>query len=236
MTIEFRKENLPEFSGESLSDPSGESLSGSSGNSLPGTSRNACSDHSSTSLSDAPFISERDDADTAPRFSVRPACAKDAEAIGRIQAQALEEVLGVASPVDASALADQWEQSLSAPAPEGYQVLVALHASTLVGFALVAPADPLSLDRGEEIPAGALIAELLIDRDFTRSGHASRLLAAIAELSKAENLRAWARPEDEARTKFLHSAGFAPAGIRRTLEKPDGSLLMEHLWWAAVGE
>ena len=77
---------------------------------------------------------------------------------------------------------------------------------------------------------------MLIDRDFTRLGHASRLLAAIAELSKVENLRAWARPEDEARTRFLHTAGFAPAGIRRTLEKPDGSLLVEHLWWAVVGE
>ncbi len=220
MTIEFRKENLPEFSGESLSDPSGNSLSGSSRN----------------SLSDAPCAPEGDGADTALRFSVRLALAEDAGAIGRIQAQALEEVLGVASPVDAFSLADQWAQSLSAPAPEGYQVLVALHASTLVGFALVAPADPLSLDGGEEIPAGALIAELLIDRDFTRLGHASRLLAAIAELSKVENLRAWARPEDEARTRFLHTAGFAPAGIRRTLEKPDGSLLVEHLWWAVVGE
>ena len=228
MTIEFRKENLPEFSGESLSDPSGNSLSCSR--------RNSRSDLSSTSLSDAPFAPEGDGAGTALRFSVRPALAKDAGAIGRIQAQALEEVLGVASPVDASSLADQWAQSLSTPAPEGYQVLVALHASTPVGFALVAPAAPLNLDGGEEIPAGALIAELLIDRDFTRSGHASRLLAAIAELSKVENLRAWARPEDEARTRFLHTAGFAPAGIRRTLEKPDGSLLVEHLWWAVVGE
>lgn len=234
MTIDFSEESLPEFNGESLSDTNGDSLSNASGECFTDLSGNSLSDSNGDSFSDAPFAPEGSGTGTAPRFSVRPALKEDAGAIGRIQAQVLEGILGLASPVDASALTKQWAQTLSAPAPEGYQVLVALHASTVVGFALVVPGDPLSLDGGEEVPAGALIAELLIDRDFTRSGHASRLLAAIAELSKAENLRAWARPEDEARTRFLHSAGFAPSGIRRTLEKPDGSLLVEHLWWAVT--
>lgn len=192
-------------------------------------------DLSGASFAEAPRAPEPTGGATAPDRSVRPALAVDAPAIARIQARALIGLLGSEAPAE-EILSRQWTRTLSVPAPQGHRVLVALHASAVAGFALVVPGAALKLGGGEAAPPGAEIAELLIDPDFSRSGHASRLLAAIAEVSQAPNLRAWARPEDEARTRFLRSCGFAPAGIRRTLERPDGSLLVEHLWWAATGE
>lgn len=189
-------------------------------------------DLSGASFADAPRAPEA--AGVADR-SVRPALAGDAAVIARIQSRALLGLLGAEAPAE-EILAGHWARTLSAPAPEGHRVLVALHANAVVGFALVTPGGELSLGGGEAVPPGAEIAELLIDPDFTRSGHASRLLAAIAEVSQAPNLRAWARPEDEARTRLLQACGFAPAGVLRTLVKPDGSLFVEHLWWAATGE
>lgn len=190
--------------------------------------------------------------------SVRPAVPSDAVAISRIQARALRELLGGAAvagssdalagsgagsgadgaadlgAIDGAALADRWEATLSAPAPAGCATLVALHASAVAGFAVVVPAPALEAPGGP-LEAGAEIAELLIDPDFQRSGHASRLLQAIADTSGAATLRIWARALDEPRIRLLESAGFGPAGLRRSLVVEGGDPIVEHLWWAAVG-
>lgn len=169
----------------------------------------------------------------APDRSVRPALPGDAPAIGRIQAAALRAAFGAGVEVEGAELATHWEKTLSAPAPAGCSTLVALHASQVAGFALVVPAHALDLPGERRIEAGAEIAELLVDPDFVRCGHASRLLQAIADTCGAPTLRAWARPDDEARTRLLESVGFAPAGIRRSFEA-GGPVLVEHLWWAAI--
>lgn len=91
----------------------------------------------------------------------------------------------------------------------------------------------LGLEAGG-IEKGSEIAELLVDPDFARSGHGSRLLQAIADTSGSATLRIWAGAEDEARLRFLQSAGFAPAGLRRCLEPEGGEPILQHLWWAAL--
>ncbi len=189
--------------------------------------------------------------------SVRLAVPADAVAISRIQARALRELVGGATVagvpdasagsgagvdagsaadlgvVDGAALADRWEATLSSPAPAGCATLVALHASAVAGFAVVVPAPALEAPGGL-LAAGAEIAELLIDPDFQRSGHASRLLQAIADTSGAATLRIWVRASDEPRIRLLESAGFGPAGLRRSLAVESGDPIVEHLWWAAI--
>ena len=136
----------------------------------------------------------------------------------------------------------QWASTLSAPRPEGCHTLVALHGLGVAGFLSCAPAPALPPQGGrtDEIPAGTEILTLAVDPDFTRSGHASRLLAALVDITGAPSLREWVTAGDEAHVRFLSSAGFAPAGLRRSLEVGPAPLV-EHLWWtlgrrAALGD
>lgn len=169
----------------------------------------------------------------APDRSVRPALVDDAPAIARIQGRALLRLDPAFSQEEAAALEERWRRTLSAPAPAGCWTFVALHANAVAGFALVVPAPALGLEAGS-IEEGSEIAELLVDPDFARSGHGSRLLQAIADTSGSATLRIWAGAEDEARLRFLQSAGFAPAGLRRCLEPEGGEPILQHLWWAAL--
>lgn len=173
-----------------------------------------------------------------PDRSVRPALVDDSGEIARIQSHTLEallaEALGEGTPrIPEEAVRTQWETTLSHPRPEGCHTLVALHGHGIAGFASCAPAPVLAPQgrRTEEIPAGTEILALAVDPDFTRSGHASRLLAALVDITQAPSLRVWITAGDEARIRFFESAGFAPAGLRRTLEVGEGTLV-EHLWWA----
>ena len=173
--------------------------------------------------------------------SVRPALVGDAGAIARIQCRTLEALLvgavGEGAPrIPEDAVRARWERTLSAPRPEGCHTLVALHGHQVAGFLSCAPAPALPPQgrRREEVPAGTEILTLAVDPDLTRSGHASRLLAALVDITGAPSLREWVTAEDEARTRFLSSAGFAPAGLRRSLAVGSGTLV-EHLWWTLGG-
>lgn len=137
--------------------------------------------------------------------------------------------------VDDERLAAQWTATLSTPAPPGCLTLVALHGDTVVGFAVFAPAEEKSSD-SDVIGAGAEILDLAVDERFRRSGHASRLMSAVADLSKAPTLRIWIASGDEARLRFFHSCGFAPSALRRRLAVGEGEPLVQHLWWAGVDE
>lgn len=167
-----------------------------------------------------------------PDRSVRPALVDDAPAIARIQAAAFSRLAPAGEFIDEAGLERAWTETLHAPPPPGFFTLVALHGLGVAGFALVVPAQALELE-GARIDAGSEIAELHVDPRFARSGHGSRLLQAIADLVRTPTLRTWAFADDEARTRFLTSAGFAPAGLRRTLDGGGGALV-QHLWWASL--
>lgn len=71
------------------------------------------------------------------------------------------------------------------------------------------------------------IYELVVEPRFCRSGHGSRMLAAVADLVGGA-IRVWIDARDEARQRFFSSAGFAPAGAGRAI----GDGHTQHLWWA----
>ena len=71
------------------------------------------------------------------------------------------------------------------------------------------------------------IYEFVVEPRFCRSGHGSRMLAAVADLVGGA-MRVWIDARDEARQRFFSSAGFAPAGAGRTI----GDGHTQHLWWA----
>ena len=171
-----------------------------------------------------------------PDRSVRPAQSGDARAIARLQREAWRSLMGQdaldAQGITDEALAAQWEATLASPRPDGTALLVALHGNTIVGFALAGPDEagvPSAPEAspGEEAVAATQVYELTVDKNFRRSGHASRLLSAVADLTSGQ-LRAWVGVDDEERQRFYTSAGFAPSGAVRVL----GDGLTQHMWWA----
>lgn len=173
---------------------------------------------------------------TGPDRSVRPAQSGDARAIARLQRAAWRSLMGQgaldAQGITEEALADQWEATLASPRPGGTALLVALHGNTIVGFALAGPdeAGAASGDlatSGDGAVAATQVYELTVDRNFRRSGHASRLLAAVADLTSGQ-LRVWVGVDDEERQRFYTSAGFAPSGAVRVM----GDGYTQHMWWA----
>ena len=171
-----------------------------------------------------------------PDRSVRPAQSGDARAIARLQREAWRSVMGQgaldAQGITEEALAAQWEATLGSPRPGGTALLVALHGNTIVGFALAGPDEagaPSAPDAesGEAAVVATQVYELTVDKNFRRSGHASRLLSAVADLTSGQ-LRAWVGVDDEERQRFYTSAGFAPSGAVRVL----GDGLTQHMWWA----
>ena len=85
-----------------------------------------------------------------------------------------------------------------------------------------AGSEPGETDGGE----ATQVYELVVDPDFRRAGHASRLLAAIADLTSGQ-LRVWLGADDEERQRFYSSAGFAPSGAVRAIGGQT-----QHMWWA----
>ena len=171
-----------------------------------------------------------------PDRSVRPAQIGDARAIARLQRAAWRSLMGQqaldAQGVTEEVLAAQWEATLGSPRPGGTALLVALHGKTIVGFALAGPDEAGttsgdSVRSGEEAVAATQVYELTVDKSFRRSGHASRLLSAVADLTSGQ-LRVWVGVDDEERQRFYTSAGFAPSGAVRVM----GDGPTQHMWWA----
>ncbi|WP_127130760.1 GNAT family N-acetyltransferase [Georgenia sp. SYP-B2076] len=91
---------------------------------------------------------------------------------------------------------------------------------------------------GEGAPGGgtAEILALEVPAAHARGGHGSRLLAACADILRqqgAARVQTWAVQGDESRTRFLSQAGFAPAGVRRTLDIA-GTPVVEICWYAEL--
>lgn len=167
---------------------------------------------------------------------MRPAQSGDARAIARLQRAAWRSLMGQqaldAQGVTEEVLAAQWEATLGSPRPGGTALLVALHGNTIVGFALAGPDEAGATSGNSASPDGAPVAatqvyELTVDKSFRRSGHASRLLSAVADLTSGQ-LRVWVGVDDEERQRFYTSAGFAPSGAVRVM----GDGPTQHMWWA----
>lgn len=184
-----------------------------------------------------------------PDTSVRPAVPGDERAIAALQWGAWRALL-TGEELAAQGLSEErlragWEAALSSPRPASAALVVALHGNSVVGFALAGPDDEAGADRGQSGAAGGSpgvapvqtggapaavptqIYELVVEPRFCRSGHGSRMLAAVADLVGGA-MRVWIDARDEARQRFFSSAGFAPAGAGRTI----GDGHTQHLWWA----
>lgn len=172
-------------------------------------------------------------------LSVRPAVPEDAPLVTRLQLAAwrvrgiiTEEELGA---VDTPAVTAQWHAAVTEPPSRRHRVLTACAGAEVVGFLAFAPATGVELpDAAGEVPLEVLALE--VEASHTREGHGSRLLAACVDLSReagATSLVVWAGQEDDARTRFLSSAGFAPAGPRRVLTTGAGDVV-ESCWFAQV--
>lgn len=172
-------------------------------------------------------------------LSVRPAVPEDAPLIAQLQLGAWqarglvsEEQLAM---VDTSAVTTQWHAAITEPPSRRHRVLTALAGGQVVGFLAFAPAEHPQLPES----AGTAPVEVLaleVDAAHVRQGHGSRLLAACADLVRdagGTSLVLWADQDDEPRTRFLSSAGFAPAGPRRALDT-DTVEVVESCWFAQV--
>ncbi|PFG38460.1 acetyltransferase (GNAT) family protein [Georgenia soli] len=96
------------------------------------------------------------------------------------------------------------------------------------------PAGADAPDGDDEARAVAEILALEVPAAHGRRGHGSRLLAACADLLRQEGttrVQVWTVQADESRTRFLSQAGFAPAGLRRSLDV-GGEEVVEICWYA----
>ena len=178
--------------------------------------------------------------------SVRPAVPGDEQAIARIQVSAWRtshaEILGQGAldMLDFEAIQAQWASAVTAPPGAGYRVLVACDGPTVVGVVSVAPV-PAAEDRPFDAPGGAILA-LEVEPAHQRVGHGSRLLAAAVDTLRqdgADQVHTWVLDGDDARARFLGSAGLGPDDAVRELISglmPDGTTrtVTEHRWSASI--
>lgn len=170
---------------------------------------------------------------------VRPAAVAQADDLARIQREAWLARYGLLVPESAlPPLAQsqaQWADLVAASAADaadaadavaGPLVLVATEQDEVVGLLAAAPAtDPDLPDRGWQE-----ILEVAIDGAHTGHGHATRLLTAWADLSRAAGVEGgviWVRSEDDDLRGVVKSSGFAADGAHRTLDlHGDGAITM----------
>jgi GNAT superfamily N-acetyltransferase len=175
--------------------------------------------------------------------SVRPAGPGDGAAVARVQTVAWRTAYRAVLPAavldewDEEAAAQAWETAALAPPTPGHGVLVAVERDDIVGFAAYGPAE---VDPAQRSPDGPTteVATLLVEPRWGRRGHGSRLLAAVADLARADGarrLQVWLPEPDGVSAGFYESAGWAPTGWARTLDT-GGEPLREVCWHALLEE
>lgn len=161
---------------------------------------------------------------------VRRARPTDAPQIAAVQARAWHRAYAdlltpeVAGRLTAEGLTGAWTAELDA---DDRTVFVAVEGPDVVGAATV---------RTEV--AEAELATLVVDPDRQRRGHGSRLLSAVTDTLRAEGttaVRTWSPAVDDARLRFLTSAGLQPDGARRVLRNADGDEVVEIRFSAGLG-
>lgn len=150
---------------------------------------------------------------------VRDATAADASAIAQIQRDCWrhdyswpEEVFRELEDSDAELA---WTRAVIAPPGPGFRLLVATSGSEVVGFAALAP----SPDADATGETAEIVVWEVRPTDRGR-GHASRLLAALADHARsvgARELTIWIAPSDDARQHVLRTTGFGPDGAHREI-------------------
>ncbi|MFL6162279.1 MAG: GNAT family N-acetyltransferase [Jatrophihabitantaceae bacterium] len=175
--------------------------------------------------------------------SVRPATVRDAGQIGRLQNEtwqlAYRRVLPaeVLVALDAERFAASWQAAIAQPPTPAHHVLVALEGEQLVGFGAFGP----DADRQPDDPEPehtAAIGTLLVEPRWGRRGHGSRLLAAVADIARADGVRrlvAWVPAADTASLEFYRSAGWAADGLQRGLDTGAGTVAELRLHAALTG-
>lgn len=188
----------------------------------------------------APDPHEGHDHGPTADVSVRPAIPEDAALVTRVQLQAWQHrgLLGAAdlAAIDTRAAQAQWHAGITAPPSSRHRVLAACEGSRVVGFAAFAPATTSELPAAGPVGEAVEVLALEVLAGHTRHGHGSRLLAACVDLAVETGVGTvltWCGDGDDARQRFLDTAGFAPAGLRRELPAPDG-VVVEHCWYTRV--
>ena len=162
--------------------------------------------------------------------SVRPAVIEDAAEIGRLQNETWQQAYAKVLPppvlqaLSAEQFAESWRQAIEAPPSRAHRVLVAQDGAATVGFAAFGP----DADRQPEDPdpeTTAAIATMLVEPRWGRRGHGSRLLAAVADLARADGITrlvAWVPAADTASLEFYRGAGWEADGLQRSLDTGAG--------------
>lgn len=137
--------------------------------------------------------------------------------------------------LDAGEIGSIWRYSIKNPPTPGHRVLVACAGDQIVGFVAIGPApddDPAAPEKAGEILA------LAVHPDARRQGHGSRLLNAVADTLRAQELEtvlAWVPQNDEVTRGFLRLGGLDPDEAWRDRVLDDaGTTLREVRVWASL--
>ncbi|MCW2756642.1 MAG: mshD 6 [Nocardioidaceae bacterium] len=171
--------------------------------------------------------------------SCRIAWADDAPAISAVQVRAWHASYDGLLPADlldaldaglaSGEVAEGWAGSLARPADARQRVLVALERSAVRGFALTSPATDPDVDPVSD----GEVADLTVDPEHRRHGHASRLMQACVDTLVADGFStavAWVNATDDAMRTFFTDAGWAPDGAHRELDlRGDGTVTVKQV-------
>jgi len=164
--------------------------------------------------------------------SVRPARPEDAVEIARIQIETWRtgyakvlpaEVLDALAETD---VARQWRGSISTPPSSEHRVLIANEGEWPVGFTAFGP-DPDVQEGDPDAEHTASINLILVEPRWGRRGHGSRLLAAVADLSRdagMTRLVTWVPVAQTPTLEFFRGAGWDADGFQRTLDTGAGTI------------
>lgn len=168
--------------------------------------------------------------------SVRTGRVTDAPAVGLIQATVWRQAYAGQLPdavlheFEAPRFAAVWRRSLEHPPSPLHRLLVACAGDQVVGFAAIGPADHAEQDADAPDSGGELLV-LAVHPDARRVGHGSRLLNAVADTLRANDLTAlltWLPATDETARAFVDAAGLVADGSwRDRVVGPDGQTLRE---------
>ncbi len=152
--------------------------------------------------------------------SVRLARTSDVDDLASVQMRAWTHDFAQVLPAEAlrdldpADVALEWARGLLQPG--GHRLLVALAGNTVVGYAAMGP----SSDPDAQPGTGEVLA-LEVDPDHRGAGHGSRLLAAVVDTSREQqltDLAMWVPLAAEARRSFFMHAGWGPDTAYRDLD------------------
>ncbi|MSW80409.1 MAG: GNAT family N-acetyltransferase [Actinobacteria bacterium] len=166
----------------------------------------------------------------------RLARTSDVDDIAAVQVRAWHQAYAgvlpesVLADLDPMHLASAWASGILNPPTTRHRLIVAIDgtsgADTVVGYAAIGPSsDPDCIDN----PGTAELLALVVDPDYERQGHGSRLMAAAVEYLRADGsteANTWVPVLDEPRRAFLLSCGWGPDSAYRDIEA-EGRIIRE---------